>query len=217
MGKLIFVLGMHRSGTSAMAGCLSHAGIYMGSELKAAKSSNSKGHFENKKILAFNVRVLKKSSSSWRDPRPFSTGQISSIMNYSRKLRKLLDREYSGKQLTGLKEPRCSLLLPLYMEAFSGLDIEVKSVVMRRPMAEIAGSLHKRNGISLKKAEQLSAKYHRMIDQYAGDDVLNIEFSDLVKKPIETLKEVEEFVGDKFIEGHVGAIQSFIDPRLKHF
>ncbi len=48
--KCIVVLGMHRSGTSAMTGLLSKLGASPGSDLLPANPSNPKGFFENKKL-----------------------------------------------------------------------------------------------------------------------------------------------------------------------
>jgi hypothetical protein len=63
--KCIMVLGMHRSGTSALTGVLGLLDIYLGSELIQADPANSKGYFENSKINTFNEELLNSMDSSW--------------------------------------------------------------------------------------------------------------------------------------------------------
>jgi hypothetical protein len=51
--KCIFVLGMHRNGTSAMAGLLHGMGLSLGSDLMPATEYeyDEKGYFENNKVF----------------------------------------------------------------------------------------------------------------------------------------------------------------------
>ena len=50
----ILILGMHRSGTSALTGVLSLLDVYLGSELMPASEDNKKGYFENKNLYRIN-------------------------------------------------------------------------------------------------------------------------------------------------------------------
>lgn len=63
----ILLLGMHRSGTSALAGTLHQLGIYLGSDLMKPGQYNKKGYFENNLIFRFNEQLLHKVGSSWDD------------------------------------------------------------------------------------------------------------------------------------------------------
>ena len=62
----VFVLGMHRSGTSALSGTLNKLGFYLGKELIKEYPDNIKGFFENKDIVEFNKnKLLPFYNSSW--------------------------------------------------------------------------------------------------------------------------------------------------------
>ena len=74
----IFILGMHRSGTSAVARLLNMMGAYFspeGYEL-AAREENIKGFWERTDIMELNDAILSASNSSWSNPVPFSLKKI---------------------------------------------------------------------------------------------------------------------------------------------
>lgn len=58
MQKCLIVLGMHRSGTSAIAGFLNKLGITLGSNLMMPTEYNEKGYFENWYIFRANVNIM---------------------------------------------------------------------------------------------------------------------------------------------------------------
>jgi hypothetical protein len=66
----ITIIGMHRSGTSLVAGLLGLAGAYLGPEddLMAANVSNPKGYWENLGFVRFNERILEHFGGAWHDP-----------------------------------------------------------------------------------------------------------------------------------------------------
>ena len=67
--KAIIVLGMHRSGTSAVSGMLAELGVFMGSSLYAPqKGVNEKGFFENSLLVDLNEKLLDSQLWSWDDP-----------------------------------------------------------------------------------------------------------------------------------------------------
>lgn len=58
MVKNCIILGAGRSGTSMVAGCLSKAGYFMGSDLLPPTEGNPKGYFESREIEAINEELL---------------------------------------------------------------------------------------------------------------------------------------------------------------
>ena len=67
MKKCLIVLGMHRSGTSAITGLLSKLGIALGTNLMVGDEYNEKGYFENSHIVSANDDFLRAIDSSWDD------------------------------------------------------------------------------------------------------------------------------------------------------
>ena len=61
----IVVLGMHRSGTSAMAGVLQRLGVDLGSRLTPGDADNPKGYWEHTELVDIHDRLLRSLSSRW--------------------------------------------------------------------------------------------------------------------------------------------------------
>ena len=68
MDTLLFVLGMHRSGTSAMTGALQLVGAHPGDDLMPpSPDENPLGYFEDRGIVAIHDAVLAAAGRSWSD------------------------------------------------------------------------------------------------------------------------------------------------------
>lgn len=63
----IIILGMHRSGTSCLAGSLQESGIYFG-DVSTENKYNKKGNRENNDVMALNQSILENNNGSWRIP-----------------------------------------------------------------------------------------------------------------------------------------------------
>ena len=66
----VIVLGMHRSGTSALAGILHHLGVELGDRLMQASPDNPRGYWEHRDIVAVNHKLMAELGWSWDDIRP---------------------------------------------------------------------------------------------------------------------------------------------------
>ena len=63
----LIVLGMHRSGTSSVAGALALAGAAAPKHLMPAAADNPKGFWESSAVADFNDRILNREGSNWHD------------------------------------------------------------------------------------------------------------------------------------------------------
>src|SRR5208282_6828895 len=68
----VFILGMHRSGTSALGGALGPLGLTVGKSVMAPKKENPKGFYENNSLMEFHDEFLTSIGSDWRDLAPIS-------------------------------------------------------------------------------------------------------------------------------------------------
>ncbi len=68
----LFIVGMHRSGTSVLARCMNLGGFYIGESedlLNDPKNrSNPKGHWEHKQLIKTNEMILEKLGGRWDNP-----------------------------------------------------------------------------------------------------------------------------------------------------
>ena len=63
--KIIMVLGMHRSGTSAIARGLQTLGVQLGTNLFSAGFDNPKGFWEDKDVLEINEQLLRQLGAAY--------------------------------------------------------------------------------------------------------------------------------------------------------
>jgi hypothetical protein len=107
MNKSIIVLGMHRSGTSLIAGILQRLGVYMGSVFRIPDEHNKDGYFEDLDWRCFNNWVLRTAGGTWYDPPSNqaiwdATKRLSLILG-------MLIRMKDEQGLWGFKDPRTCL------------------------------------------------------------------------------------------------------------
>src|SRR5580700_667524 len=65
----VLIFGMHRSGTSALAGMLNFAGLDLGGNLTPGHKDNPRGFFEHDEIWQIHDQLLRETGTSWRDIR----------------------------------------------------------------------------------------------------------------------------------------------------
>ena len=148
------VLGMHRSGTSALTRVLGLCGAALPRHTMAAGDGNPLGHWEPQLIVDAHDRFLRELGTGW----DAIAGYPSAIFNSRpaadcrRTLADLAQREYGDAPLFILKDPRISRLVPLWRPVLSELGVAPRIVIMVRNPLEIAGSLKRRDGWSEHRA-----------------------------------------------------------------
>jgi hypothetical protein len=70
---VILVLGMHRSGTSALTGTLAKLGASLPKDLMPANESNPRGYWESLGLVKLHDELLASAGSSWDDWRSFNS------------------------------------------------------------------------------------------------------------------------------------------------
>lgn len=142
--QVVCILGMHRSGTSSLTGCLEDRGLYLGEVVNQAPY-NKKGNKESERLRAINDQLLAHCGGSWDKP--------PERLEWNDDLRRLRDRHIVGNDHVGrwgFKDPRTLLTLPFWMEAlpdmrFAGTfrrpDMVVASIMKRPGMAPAVPAL----------------------------------------------------------------------------
>ena len=147
--KIIIVLGMHRSGTSTMAGLMDLLGFSVGKNLMPWNEFNAKGYFECTAIVAIHDELLDALGSCWHDIRFLPAGWLASASAQKAKAQLILlfKTEYADQVVGVLKDPRICHLLPLWLEIFGELNIKPVFIFSRRYPDEVIASLAKRDTI----------------------------------------------------------------------
>jgi len=134
--RITCILGMHRSGTSCLAGSLEEAGIHLG-DVNTAATHNMKGNRESERIWELHDAVLRHSGGTWLQP----PEQVS-WSDAHRSERDTIIRSYGDTPAWGFKDPRTLLLLDFWREAVSNL---IFVGTFRHPHF-VAESLYRREG-----------------------------------------------------------------------
>jgi len=158
-GALI-VAGMHRSGTSALTRMLSLNGAKLPDQLMPAQHDNPRGFWESKGIADLNDEVLGSLGSSWDDVFALRLGrEASQFVRFEERATRLIQEEFGRPSLIVLKDPRTSLLMPLWLRALDAAGYASHAVLMVRNPVEVAASLHARDRFPTEKSLLLWCSY----------------------------------------------------------
>ncbi len=146
--RVLAVMGMHRSGTSALVGLLEEAGVALG-EVSRSNTHNASGNREARAIVELNNRVLRGVRSYWHDPprrEPrWTDDQLAAAVR--------IVEDHSEHAIWGFKDPRTLLTVAGWKHACPHIEF-IGSV--RHPSAVAAsiaarGRFTKRRGLTLWK------------------------------------------------------------------
>jgi len=151
----VAVIGMHRSGTSCLAGCLEDLGLSLGDVVTSAPH-NKKGNRENPRFWPVHDAVLARVGAAWDNP---PTEPVAWTAQERADLRAVL-ADYDALPLPwGFKDPRATVLLDGWFEVLPDLKL-IGSI--RHPLA-VAGSLTARNGYDQARGLAIWATYNRAL------------------------------------------------------
>lgn len=156
----LVVLGMHRSGTSSVAGALSILGARAPSTLMAAGEDNPRGFWESQVLMGFNDRLLAAGGSNWRDWRRFDLDAAlhadgRSEGDWRAEALDCLRGEFGGERLIVLKDPRICRFYPFWAGVLAEAGYRARAVAPVRDPREAAASLMGRNGMGAAEAFRL--------------------------------------------------------------
>jgi hypothetical protein len=141
---VVTVLGMHRSGTSAVAGMIEEHGVELG-QVSRRTRFNARGNREIKELNKLHNAILARSGGSWWDPPPGLR-----MRRGDPRRRDAILGAIPGETI-GVKDPRMLLLLELWR------DLDPKPIgVIRNPVA-VRKSLERRARERGEPHPQLSA------------------------------------------------------------
>jgi len=165
------VLGMHRSGTSAATQLLALAGAELPQNVMPGDEHNAKGYFEPWKIAIFNDERLRAGASAWDDvfAFPYAPLPAADEAAWAARALELYDAEFGEAWFPLLKDPRVSVLAPLWLKTLKARKMPARAVIpVRHPLA-VAGSLKRRDGFPIEKSVLLWTSYMLAAEFYSRD------------------------------------------------
>ena len=212
------VLGMHRSGTSTIAGILHLNNIIMGTYQNfwpRPLKQNPKGFYENYDFRKINDTILKLSDYSVKSYSP----DIPSIMLNDKiklKMSKII-KDYSYNYVDwGWKDPRTCLTIFQWIEVIESLNLkkQVKIIFVSRKAISVARSLKKRNNLSLTTGLSLWEAYSKNALRFCKESDLPIfycSFESLLDSPNLICNPLFKFLNKKL---NKNIINKFIDKNI---
>lgn len=219
----VIVLGMHRSGTSALAGALSTLGVHMGRTLvSAVEGENDRGFWENKPLVEIHDRLLGSLRTSWDDVRPLPEGwlQMPEVAGFRNEIVRVLQNECLTVPYWGVKDPRLCRLMPLWFKVLETLEIPCVFVLIHRDPLEVSLSLKRRDSFDDVKSGLLWIDHNLQAEKWTrGRPRVLISYAQLLSDPDKTTKKIANVIGDDFVEcveQGIDAVKTFLSPRLRH-
>ncbi|HMB72541.1 MAG TPA: hypothetical protein VKQ06_03145, partial [Gammaproteobacteria bacterium] len=199
--RQIVVLGMHRSGTSALTGALAGMGVHVGDtdELTPTSWENPRGFFERRDARKICDTLLHESGADWWKVSSFNpdNANFESLVAQRAAIRALVE-QLNEHGTWALKEPRLCFLLPIFLSA---LNDPLAIIAIRHPV-ESARSLRRRNGFPIQAGLALWEAYTTaLLRTGLSMDHVFVDFQSLIERPGTTLTGLADELSSRGIRG----------------
>jgi glycosyltransferase involved in cell wall biosynthesis/SAM-dependent methyltransferase len=220
----VFVLGMHRSGTSALTRGLEVLGVELGRNLKEpVAGDNEKGFFEDWALSIINDDLLALRGGQWDSLFTDEPGAETTEAVNTLKLRALaaIDKEFGRARYFGFKDPRTCRTLPFWKDVLARMGVAPFYLITFRNPLNVAKSLEKRDGMPRERAYYLWLLHTlSAIRNTEGEKRVFVDYDDLIADPRRVLENVSAMIGDPEIAIDDAALRAydreFLDPSLQH-
>jgi hypothetical protein len=228
----LVVLGMHRSGTSALARALAFCGHALPNDLMAPQNDNPKGFWESVGVVQLNEGILAAVGAAWDRPGPFllpgmdlptSSERISAAIarKWLPDALEALRHSYGTSGAIVLKDPRIALFLPLWRAALAEAGYTPRFILVYRNPLEVAASLRVRNRMALRPSLLLWQSYNLPALELEISGALGaiVSYERLLEDPLDALKRLFEELRisiEPLDQDAFAALREFIAPQDRH-
>jgi len=216
--QAIFVFGMGRSGTSALARVLSLCGASLPERLMSANEGNPTGYWEPMEAFSLNEEFLFRHGATWYDPTLRLQGEVAVDDRergaYVERIRAFLEACPSERPLV-LKEPRITALSDFWFEAARQAGFTLKVVLPVRHPAEVAASLASRDQATLELSSALWLKYNLLAERKSrGLPRLFVNYANLLRDWRKEIGRISHALSVGLDERDEAAVDTFLSDAL---
>jgi hypothetical protein len=192
--RMVCVLGMHRSGTSAVTRILHDLGVYLGPPHHHMKprGDNPIGFFEHQPLTDLNDQIVWDLRGTWFSPPVLSEGWVDApiLLSTREKAVMLLEEDFGTSAVWAWKDPRTSLTFPFWQPLLP----PVRCVLCLRNPLDVARSLQVRDGFALEAGISLWMEYVAAAVRHTrGVPVLLVSYDDVLDRADETVDRLVAF------------------------
>ncbi|MCB1676151.1 MAG: hypothetical protein KDI01_07660, partial [Halioglobus sp.] len=215
--QLLFVVGMHRSGTSALCAALQACGASFGDHLLDPMAGvNAEGFWEDAEVVALNQALLEQAGADW-----YSVGERQLETRWAGAQFDLLRtgavavirRGFGAGRVEAVKDPRLCITLPFWRSVCDELDISSSVCVISRAPLEVARSLQARDGFPVGFGLRLYQVYRRGIAQNVPPDAVRVSYDRLLA---DTAGVLTELAASLPLEVSAAALSAAVRGDLRH-
>ena len=210
--SVISIIGMHRSGTSALAGALHKLGADLGprSSWIQPASDNPLGFFEYAPVVDLNRDLLTALGGTWSSPPPLPRGWLDDERLGELRIRaQELSAEIPERMI--VKDPRLSLVQPLWEDVGS---VPASVLCVRHPRA-VADSLRARNEFTVDQGLLLWFRYNAAA-LLNRPDALIVEYESLLADPVPELTRIAEHLDPEVSTKTIEAAAHTVHRDMAH-
>lgn len=215
----VYVVGMHRSGTSATTGMLGRLGLAMPAEsdLVPADGSNERGHWESRSLVRCNNRILRHFGGTVFAPPHLEPGWAAAaeLDGLRAEAAARFAATFPARPLAW-KDPRTCVTLPFWRTV---VEPPAAAVLVLRDPVEVARSLQRRSGLLLVHGLAL---WQRSVRAAAADldgmATLACDYRHVAEDPVGWASELVEFLAAVGVAVGAGPDEAarFVDRGLRH-
>jgi hypothetical protein len=216
-----FVLGMHRSGTSAVTRTINLLGVPLNDRadwVPALGQDNLAGYWESASLYKVNDEILAALEGSWDVPPRFEPGwPRDPRLDWLRASAPDLCSAVLRANQWVWKDPRNCLTLSFWLDV---LDVTPVFVLAHRSPVEVALSLMRRNAIPLSHSFALWERYVRSsLDAVAGRSTYVLDYARLLEDSTGVAADLRCFLasaGFDVLDADGNALRTFLSSELRH-
>jgi len=219
--RVLLALGMHRSGTSALAGLLCQQGFQAPHNPDGGDAHNPTGYWEPQQIRAFHNSLLEGAQSSWEDPLlPVLPWQPQNLMTALADLEQALAADFPApdpQAVALIKDPRQCRLLPVWNDLFERRPYQVAVVLAVRQPEAVAASLVSRDQLPLDRALLLWLSHTLEAERTTRQlPRLVLSYEQLLQDPAAAVQRCQQLAGLPITTPSAELLGHWIRPGLNH-
>lgn len=192
--SVLFIVGMHRSGTSFLGECCGALGWTIPRDAGGPAADNPRGHFEPQAVVALNDALLAETGAIWqRIAPPTLPAPDPAVLS---RLDEAIATSFGDADRIVVKDPRLSLTLPLWRAWADARGAKAVVVIALRDPREVAHSLDRRDGMAA-DAAMLSWIAHTLgsVEHSEGLPRQIVVFPDWMQAPARPLEAIAALDG----------------------
>lgn len=218
--QLLMILGMGRSGTSALTRVLSLCGASLPETLLSADEANSAGYWEPAEALDLNEQFMFRHGVTWFDPTLRLQHEIAvdrhECEEFIKGIRTLLNK-WPAERILVVKEPRITVLANFWLKAAALEKFLLKIIIPVRHPTEVAQSLAARDEAPLELSSSLWLKNNLLAERCSRDlPRVFVEYSSLLGDWRTEIRRISEALSLQLTLDRADQIDEFLRLNLRH-